>query len=558
MESFSGSQSPLQALGQNSLNKVREVCHTFRIVSLNRQLEACKGLFTQNPLIDVAVLGQFKAGKSSFLNSLIGKPVLPVGVIPVTTVITRLYYGVKERAIITRFDGTAQEIDLSEIEDFTSELKNPGNQKDVEMVDIELPSLKEYAGLRLVDTPGLGSVFKYHMATSENWLPAVGTAVLAISADRPLSEDDVQLIQDLMKHTPKIILLLTKADLLSPEQQGEVVEFFKTTLIREIDRELPIYLYSIRAETEHLKQQIKTSLLMALSQNREKEFERILRHKILSLLKQCLTYLEIGLKAARQADQDREGLRKLILDEKLDPDLIREDLLVIARQNASQTRPLILKRLDDVTRPVLTKTLLEELNKEMPDWKGNLWKLTRQYEDWLTGSLTEQVEQVSKTERQHFLGTLKKAHASFSRSLEFFRNLLDRNLEKALGLHLAEADWKIEVNEPSQPDIKTSRTFDFHFDLLWFFIPMFLFRWLFEKYFLRQIPREVEVNLARLASQWAERINKAIEGMRRQTEKYVKDELATIESLLVNAGGQTDEIRATREELQNLLKRLEC
>ena len=46
--------------------------------------------------------------------------------------------------------------------------------------------------------------------------------------------------------------------------------------------------------------------------------------------------------------------------------------------------------------------------------------------------------------------------------------------------------------------------------------------------------------------------------MRRQTEKYVKDELVTIESLLVNAGGQTDEIRETREELQNLLKRLEC
>ena len=550
-------QSPFHEIAREALNKIHEICDTFRIISLNRQLEACKGLFTQNPLIDVAVLGQFKAGKSSFLNSLIGKSVLPVGVIPVTTVITRLYYGVKERAIITHFNGTAQEIGLSEIEDFTSELKNSGNQKDVEMVDIELPSLKEYAGLRLVDTPGLGSVFKYHMATSENWLPEVGTAVLAISADRPLSENDVQLIQDLMKYTPKTILLLTKADLLSPEQQGEVVKFFKTTLMREFDRELPIYLYSIRAETEHLKQQIKTRLLMALSQNREKEYERILRHKILSLLKQCLSYLEIALKTALQADQDREGLRKLILDEKLDPDLIREDLLVIARQNASQTRPLILKRLDDVTRPAFTKTLLEELNKEMPDWKGNLWKLTRQYEDWLTGSLIEQVEQVSKTERQHFLGTLKKAHASFSRSLEFFRNLLDRNLEKALGLRLAEADWKIEVNEPSQPDIKTGRTFDFHFDLLWFLIPMFLFRRLFEKYFLRQIPREVEVNLARLASQWAERINKAIEGMRRQTEKYVKDELATIESLLLNAGGQTDEIRATMDELQNLLKRLE-
>jgi len=550
-------QSPLHEITREALNKIHEICDTFRIISLNRQLKACEGLLPQNPLIDVAVLGQFKAGKSSFLNSMIDKPILPIGVTPVTTVITRLQYGPNEKAIVTYFDGAMQEIDLSMIQDFTSEARNPANQKNVEVVDIELPSLKDFAGLRLVDTPGLGSVFKYHMATSENWLPEVGAAVLAISADRPLSENDLQLMRDLMQHTPKIIILLTKADLLSSEQQAEVVEFFKTTLIRELDCEFPIYLYSTRLHTEKWKQRIEAELLLKLSHNREVEYKHILNHKLQTLVKSCLNYLEIALKSALQADTDREALRKLILDEKLDPDLIREDLLVIGRQSASQTRPLIIKRLYDVNRPVLTKTLLEELNKEMPTWKGNLWKLSRQYEDWLAGSLTDQVEHVSKTERQHFLGTLKKAHASFSRSLEFFRNLLDRNLEKVLGLHLAEADWKIEVNEPSQPDIKTGRTFDFHFDLLWFLIPMFLFRRLFGKHFMKQIPREVEVNLARLASQWAERINKAIQEMRRQTEKYVKDELVTIESLLINAGGQADKILATREELKNLLNNLE-
>lgn len=557
MQNFSESQLPAQALGQDYLNQVREVCHTFRIASLNRQLEACEGLLTQTSLLDVAVLGQFKAGKSSFLNSLIGKPILPVGAIPVTTVITRLRYGPMERATVTFFDGTIQEVALTEVAAFTSEGQNPGNEKNVEVVDIELPILKKYYGLRLVDTPGLGSVFKYHRETSENWLPEVGAAVQVVSADRPFSENDLALLQELTRHTPKIVILLTKADLLSSEQQSEVVEFFKITLMRELDREFPIYLYSIRADTEHWKQQIETRLLLTLAENRDKELERILRHKIQSLLKQCLSYLDIALKTALQADTDREALRALILDEKLDFDLMREELIIIFRENAGQTRPLIMKRLDNVNRPGLTKTLLTELSKEMSGWKGNLWRLTRQYEDWLTRSLTAQVEHVSKTERQHFLGTLKKAHAGFSRSLEFFRSLLDRNLEKVLGLRLAEADWKIEVNEPSQPDIKTGRTFDYHFDLLWFLIPMLLFRRLFEKHFMKQVPREVEVNLSRLASQWAERINKAIEGMRKQTEKYVKDELTTIENLLLNAGGQTDETRKTMKELQNLLKALE-
>jgi hypothetical protein len=67
----------------------------------------------------------------------------------------------------------------------------------------------------------------------------------------------------------------------------------------------------------------------------------------------------------------------------------------------------------------------------------------------------------------------------------------------------------------------------------------------------------VVVNLSRLAAQWEDRINKAIEGMKKQALKYVQDELATIESLLSKAHGQTDEIRRTMEELQEGLKRLE-
>ncbi|PIX26526.1 MAG: dynamin, partial [Deltaproteobacteria bacterium CG_4_8_14_3_um_filter_45_9] len=102
------------------------------------------------------ILGQFKSGKSSFLNSLIGKPILPVGVIPVTTTITRIQYGKRERVIVRHFDGQQTDVDIGAIEEFISEAKNPANQKNVEVVDLELPSLEKYAGLRLVDTPGLG------------------------------------------------------------------------------------------------------------------------------------------------------------------------------------------------------------------------------------------------------------------------------------------------------------------------------------------------------------------------------------------------------------------
>jgi len=543
---------PAQAL----LRRLEEICDRFLIVSLNRQVEACGNLLHQNQLIDVAILGQFKSGKSSFLNSLIGKTVLPVGVIPVTTTITRLQYGKRERAVVRHFDGRHTEVDIGTIEEFTSEAKNPANQENVEVVDLELPPLEKYAGLRLVDTPGLGSIFKYHMETSENWLPEVGTALLAISSDRPLAENDLQLIRELRRHTPKIVLLLTKADLLSPEQQKEVVHFFLTALQRELHEEFPIFLYSTRLDTEQWKQRLENEVFQPLSINREDEFNKILLYKVQSLGRGCLSYLEIALKTSEQADFDREQLRKRILDEKVNYELIREEMTLIARENAQQTRELIKNYLETSHEPQLKSKLVEILRKEMPSWKGNIGKLTQRYEEWLKENLAEELDHISKTEYKHFLGTLKKAHASLSRSLEAFRGLLNQNIERVLGVRLAEADWKIEVAEPHQPDIRIGRTFSFHFGLIWFLIPMFIFRPLFERHYLNEVPKEVFVNLSRLAAQWEDRINKAIDGMKKQALKYVQNELATIESLLSKAHGQTDEIRRTMDELKKELKQL--
>lgn len=113
------------------LETIADACNRFQMISLTRQLEAAQTLLAENPPIDVAVLGQFKAGKSSFLNSLIGQPILPVGAIPVTTAITRLQYGETERVLVRHFDGITTGAPLTDIAEFTSEAKNPGNTKNV-------------------------------------------------------------------------------------------------------------------------------------------------------------------------------------------------------------------------------------------------------------------------------------------------------------------------------------------------------------------------------------------------------------------------------------------
>ncbi len=550
------SENPLGSNLHAILGQIEGAIDRSGIVSLRRQAAVCRNLLSQNALIDVAILGQFKAGKSSLINSLIGKPILPVGVIPVTTVITRLQHGPREKATILFFDGKRTEVGLGEIEEYISEGRNPGNAKNVEVVDIELPSLDKYGGLRLVDTPGLGSVFKYNTEMSEEWLPEVGCALVAISSDRPLSESDLNLIEELSGFTPRVTLLLTKVDLLTEEQQKEVVAFFKGTLRREFARDFDVLTYSTRDRTEAHKERLD-QLLAGLSQNRAGEFIGIVRHKIGSLARQCITYLDLALKTAMRADCDRDELKKLIFDERVNYDMIRSELFLKARDCKLQTRSHVATYLETTQREALIDRLLQKLSVQMPTWKGNLWKLTRQYEEWLMTVMTEEMDHISRAQYKNFFGTLKKAHSSISRSIELFRNLLDRNIEKVLGTKLSGVDWVIEVSEPSHPDIAFTRTFDFHFDLLWFLFPMFIFRSVFENHFRRQVPRVADIHLSRLAYQWEVRINRTIDEIADQGLRYVQDELSTIDALLSGTAGETEQIRAALKDLKDGLAELD-
>jgi len=80
---------------------------------------------------------------------------------------------------------------------------------------------------------------------------------------------------------------------------------------------------------------------------------------------------------------------------------------------------------------------------------------------------------------------------------------------------------------------------------------MFIFRKIFERHFIHSIPREVEINLSRLAYQWEKRINTVIEAMRIQAITYVQEELATIETLLSQTQGKANEIHQLIAQLEN-------
>jgi GTP-binding protein EngB required for normal cell division len=292
------------------LDRVAGVAGELKLANLQPQIAACRHQLNGSEKIGVAVFGRFKAGKSSFLNHLTGRAVLPIGVVPLTAVITRLRFGPMEQAEVRFLDGTAKTIPLDDIGLYVAENENPDNTKHVASVEVALPALKPLAPLEFVDTPGLGSAFTHNTEAALRWLPNVGAALVAVSSDAPLSERDLALLEELRRHTPKIVLLLTKADLLTEPERAEVLAFVRQQLRRKWETELPVFLYSVRPEESALKAELEQNLLCPLLHNRGEAADEIALHKLHSLVGQTLNYLQIALAAATQAESSRQTLRE--------------------------------------------------------------------------------------------------------------------------------------------------------------------------------------------------------------------------------------------------------
>ena len=121
-----------------AIRLAEEVASRYGISALKPLISSCHA-FASEQTLNVAVLGRFKAGKSSFLNHLLGRDLLPVGVVPVTSVVSEIRYGPKERSEVRFLDGRTEEVPVEEIGAFVDETRNPENRKQVAMVRVELP-----------------------------------------------------------------------------------------------------------------------------------------------------------------------------------------------------------------------------------------------------------------------------------------------------------------------------------------------------------------------------------------------------------------------------------
>ena len=173
---------------------------------------------------NLMVIGRFSRGKSSLLNALLDTERLPMGIVPVTSVITTIGYGSRERALIEYQDSHLNtELTLDQLPAYITQQGNPENQRRVALARIELPSELLRRGFHFVDTPGLGSAFTHNSLTTERFLPQADAFMVVTSFDSPLSAEELEVLRRIAPSSSRVFLVINKHDLASAGERAHVL-----------------------------------------------------------------------------------------------------------------------------------------------------------------------------------------------------------------------------------------------------------------------------------------------------------------------------------------------
>jgi Dynamin family len=176
----------------------------------------------------LAVAGQFSRGKSTLMNALLGNAYLPMGALPMTSVVTTIRYGSRPRALVrSSASGLPIEVPVAEVARFVARQSAERTRMHVASVEVELPAELLRLGFEFVDTPGVGSAIAANTATTLRYLPQADAVIFVTGFDSPLTEAEAEFLTTVAGQAGKLFLVINKRDLVPAADAAEVARFVR-------------------------------------------------------------------------------------------------------------------------------------------------------------------------------------------------------------------------------------------------------------------------------------------------------------------------------------------
>ena len=209
---------------ENTLKRERNFLNDLQLQlvennSAKDDLDSLKHSIRQlDDLFLIVIVGEFNAGKSAFINALLGQQLLKEGVTPTTSQINILRYGEKKESHLVEKDQTVLTFPVEILSDIS-----------------------------MVDTPGTNAIIRQHEELTTHFVPRADLILFVTSVDRPFTESERSFMQSIRDWGKKVVIILNKIDILEDEQQlTQIVDFIQNNTQALLGRTLDIFPVSAR------------------------------------------------------------------------------------------------------------------------------------------------------------------------------------------------------------------------------------------------------------------------------------------------------------------------
>lgn len=191
-------------------------CRSTLLPSKDNEFIAMKDKLAKE-LYDVVVCGEVKKGKSSFINAVIGEPLLPVNTEVATSQVFRIVNSDRELYELVFVDGSRKEISKEDLTKYGSHVAADENglpvfEQAIDYIEIHYPITFLPKSIAIVDTPGIGAVYADHERITRRYLKNAAAVIFITDPQNPITEPERTFVESALDITNQMVFVMTKMD----------------------------------------------------------------------------------------------------------------------------------------------------------------------------------------------------------------------------------------------------------------------------------------------------------------------------------------------------------
>lgn len=249
---------------QGILSSIRVVLSDF---NLTNQAEDIKEDFYRlsDEKFNLVIVGEFSRGKSTFVNALLGRRMLPVSKNPTTAVISKIVYGETAEYIVHYKSGETKMISEGEFLDIKAQsegdvlnldklkdklqsfVKHQEKLDEIEYVEICYPLALCKNNVEVVDTPGTNDLNVGRVDITYNYLRKADAAILVLMATQALTKSEMDFLKEQIignQISDIFIVINGKDQCKTSDEEARVIKYVSDNLASVIPQKLKVFLLS--------------------------------------------------------------------------------------------------------------------------------------------------------------------------------------------------------------------------------------------------------------------------------------------------------------------------